>query len=637
MIPADHEQWRAREVARLLALVEAERRYYQDILASVPAGLAVVGGDFSLLSANRAFRVLFTLRDSPLSRVRLGDLFRGEEVRQLIATAARGAVPEASLTAVAVSGKRLRVWARPLRGWSDEAEVLLLVQEAAEGELGPRLVEGAAPVADWLEKLGAVVWERDAASFGVTAVFGAAEAVLGYRASEWLAAPDLHLQRVHPEDRATLEEAYRSAASGQVPRPCDYRAITADGRTVWLRDVVAGADEGAQGFAKLRGLTIDITELKEHEAEWAQAEKMAALGRLAAKVSQETGNLLPALSGSGEQLRRLLPSDHPARREAEEIASAIQRLGRIQRELQSFGRPPSLRPRLFEVNALVEGLAQQWRRQAGEAVELLLRLDADTGRVHADAEALSGILTTLVEQARAAMPEGGRIEVATARIERKPAGAFASITITDSGPDLDEETRSRLFEPFFSSGRFPQGLAAAYSIVRASGGEISVRRAPRGGACFTILLPQVDLAEVVNTTHAPPAAARRGGETVLVVEDEPGIRALMRKILQKQGYEVLEARNGEEALALAEQRRGPIHLLLADVEMPEMSGYELAVRLKLLRPEMKLLFVSGLPAEQLERFGQPPAHSSFLRKPFSLAALLDKARSVLDETDQPES
>lgn len=634
MIPADHEQWRAREVARLLALVEAERRYYQDILASVPAGLAVVGGDFSLLSANRAFRALFTLRDTPLSRVRLGDLFRGEEVRQAIATAARGTVPEASLAAVAVSGKRLRVWVRPLRGWADEAEVLLLVQEAAEGEPAPRLVESAAPVADWLEKLGAVVWEREAASLGVTGVFGAAEAVLGYPASEWLAGPELHLQRVHPEDRARLEEVYRSAASGEVPRPCDYRSVTADGRTVWLRDVVvAGQADG--GPVKLWGLTIDITDLKEREVEQAQAEKMAALSRLAAKISQEAGNLLLALSSSGEQLRRLLPPDHPARREADEIASTIQRFGRIPRELQSFVRPPSLRPRLFEVNALVEGLAQQWRRQAGEAVELVLRLDAGAGTVHADAEALSGILTSLFEQAKAAMPEGGRIEVATARIERKPAGAFASIAITDSGPDLDEETRSRLFEPFFSSGRFPQGLAAAYSMVRASGGEISVQRAPRGGACFTILLPQVDVAEVVNTTQAPPAAPRRGGETVLVVEDEPGIRALMRKILQKQGYEVLEARNGEEAFALAEQRRGPIHLLLADVEMPEMSGYELAVRLKVLRPEMKILFVSGLPAEELERFGQPPAHSSFLRKPFSLAALLDKARSVLEETDQP--
>lgn len=635
MIPADHEQWRAKEVARLLALVEAERRYYQDILASVPAGLAVIGGDLSLLSANRAFRALFTLGDTPLSRVRLGDLFRGEEVRQAIGAAVRGAAPGGGLAAVAASGKRLRVWVQPLRGWSDEAEVLLLVQEAAESEPGPRLVESAAPATDWLENLGAVVWEREADSLGVTAVFGAAEAVLGYPASEWLATPDLHLQRVHPEDRERLEEVYRSAAAGQAPRTCEYRALTADGRTVWLRDVVAAASPGG-GSVQLRGLTADITDLKEGEQERAQAEKMAALGRLAAKVSQEAGNLLLAVSSSGEQLRRLLPPDHPARREADEIVSAFQRLGRFQRELQSLCRSPSLKPRVFEVNALVRDLAQQWRGQLGEGIELALSLGGEAGRVHADAEALSGILTLLVEQAKTAMPEGGKVEVATSRIERRPRGAFVSITVTDSGPDLDEETRSRLFEPFFSSGRFPQGLAGAYSVVQASGGEISVRRAPRGGTCFTILLPQVDVTEGINS--GPPAPQRRrGGETVLVVEDEPGIRALMRKILQKQGYEVLEAQSGEEALALAEERRTPIDLLLADAEMPEMSGYELAARLKKLRPEMKMLFVSGLPAEELERFGPPPARASFLRKPFSLAALLEKARSVLDETDPPES
>jgi two-component system cell cycle sensor histidine kinase/response regulator CckA len=633
MIPADHEQWRAREVARLLALVEAERRYYQDILASVPAGLAVVGADFSLLSANRAFRALFSLRDTPLVRVRFGDLFQGEEVRQAIAGAVRGVVSSTSLRAVAASGKRLRVSVQPLRGWSDEPEVLLLVEEA-EGEGLPRLVESAPPVARWLEGLGGVVWERDAASLGLTAVFGACEALLGYTAAEWLAAPELHLERVHPEDRPRVEEAYRAAAAGGAPRALDYRALTADGRTVWLRDVVAAAGEGAH--VKLRGLTIDITDLKELEQERAQAEKMAALGRLAAKVSQETSTLLAVLGGSGEQLRRLLPPDHPARREADEIASAIQRLGRIQRELQAFGRPPVLRPKVFEVNALVQNLAQQWRRQMGDAVELALSLDPEAGSVNADAEALSGILTMLVEQAKAAMSEGGRIDVATARIEREAGAAFASVTITDSGPDLDEEARNRLFEPFFSCGRFPQGLAGAYSLVRASGGELRVRRAPRGGTCFTILLPQVDVSAVVNSGPPAPAPSRRGGETVLVVEDEPGIRALMRKILQKQGYEVLEARNGEEALALAEERSAPIDLLLADVEMPEMSGFELATRLKALRPEMKILFVSGLPADELERFGPPPAQASFLRKPFSLAALLEKARNVLDGTDQPE-
>ena len=644
MIPADFEQWRAREVARLLALVEGERRYYQDILASVPAGLAVVGADLSLVSANRTFRALFELRDTPLSVIRLRDLFASDEVGQAIAAALGQWAPATSLSAMSTSGKRLDLRIQPLHGWSDETEVLVLVQEAAEPEGGLRVAESTSPVFQWLEDLGAIVWERDAASMQFAAVHGAAEAVLGYEASHWLSTPDFQLRRAHPEDRPWVEEFYRRVAAGESLRACEYRALAADGRTVWLRDVVSAVRGEADARAKLRGITVDITEPKLRGEQRLRSEKMAALGRLAARVSQDSNNLLLVIAGYAEELRNALPPDHPARHDAGEIVAATQRLSRIQRELHTSGRPPVLRPKVFEVNALMQSLAQEWRRQMGETTQLVLSLDPQAGSVKGDAEALAGVLKTLVEAARAAMPGGGQIEVATSRVQVRPvsprdaSGAFATVTIRDSGPDLDEEARSRLFEPFYSCGRFPQGLAGVYSAVRGSGGDISVSAAPRGGVCFTLSLPQVDVAEVVSAGPPEPRETwRKGGETVLVVEDEGGIRALMRKILQKQGYEVLEARNGEEALGLAEEHAAPIHLLLTDIEMPEMSGYELANRLKALRPEMKILFVSTAGEEELTHFGRPPAHSAFLQKPFSLAALLDKARSVLEENDQSEN
>jgi CheY-like chemotaxis protein len=242
------------------------------------------------------------------------------------------------------------------------------------------------------------------------------------------------------------------------------------------------------------------------------------------------------------------------------------------------------------------------------------------------------------------MPEGGRLLIETANAEiavgspqagdTLPQGRYVVLAVTDTGPALDEETRTRLFEPFFSSGRSGEDLPSIYTVIRDSGGDIHVTEGPEGGARYTIYLPAVRGVEPAPPPRAerPPVAAPEPTPTatVLLAEDEAGIRALVRKILQKQGYTVIEAASGEEALKAAETRRQPIDLLLTDVVMPGISGSELAEQMTAARPALKTLFMSGYTGDDLATLGPLPEGAAFLQKPFSLTALLDKVRSVLN-------
>ena len=658
MTRVDLEQWRAREVARLLSLVEAERRYYQEIVAGVPVGLAVLASDLTLLSANRAFQKMFGLTSDGLGRVRLEDLFPGEQVRQQVLQVLDTAIPQTALSVEFRSregARPLRLSIQPFRGWNEEAgsEVLLLVEENVELETPLQLqLEKEEPepqlrhASELLENLDAIVWERDADSLQFSYVGGRAEEILGYPAEQWLATPDFDATRIRPEDRKWVEAFYRSTISSGASRSCEYRAVTADGRTVWLRDIVrVQCDEEGQA-RKLSGVTVDISTQKQQGERLAQSEKMAALGRLARKVTHDCNNLLMILSGYGEELLSNLPVGHPSRKDAEEILAAAERLSKITNELLAFTRRPMLLPKVFDLNSLLQDIEEKLRHELGEGIQLELNLDAGLGQVNADSEAIANSILRLAEQARNAMPDGGRFTISTASTELSeasphaggsiPPGRYVTLTASDTGPRLDEETRIRLFEPFFSSRRAGRGLPSVYSVMKNSGGDVVVASGPQAGAVFTIYLPRVEepartaTPAVAAPQPAPPIPAAKPVETVLVVEDESGIRALMRKILQKQGYHVLEASRGEEALRISEGRKEPIHLLLTDVVMPQMSGRELADRLKVARPEMKVLFVSGYADEDLVQHGPLPPGSAFLQKPFSLATLLEKARNVLN-------
>lgn len=652
----DLEQWRAREVARLLALVEAERRYYQEMVAEVPVGLAVLDEEMSFLSANRAFRKTFALSADGLSRARLSDLFPGDEVTDMIQDVLDTAAPKRNVTVQYVTGEGvspLCMTIQPFRGWSDDraSEVLLLVEpvrQSGEAEK-PAVEEEEEPsVADeLLENLEAIVWERDARTLNFTYVGGRTERVLGFPVENWLESANFHTSRIHAEDREWVAAFYKSTLRSAESRNCEYRALAADGRTVWLRDIIRVVRDDRGNAVKLSGITVDINTQKLRSEQSQQAEKMAALSRLAAKVTHDCNNLLMILSGYSEELLVNLPEGHPARGDVEEILAATDRLSKITNELLAFTRRPMLSPKVFDVNFLLENLEPRIREELGPEIQLETVTERSVGHVNADWDQISDALLTLTRHGREAMAEGGRLVIETSNVEISGGsvhdqsalapGPYVAIKVGDTGPRLDEETKNRLFEPFFSNRRTGRGLPAIYTVIKNSGGDIQVADSPAGGAEFVIYLPRVEepKREAAPSTALQPAArpAARPMETILVVEDEAGIRALMRKILHKQGYTILEAANGEDAMQVAADYHGRIHLLLSDIVMPGMNGRELADQLREVRTDMKVLFVSGYSDEDLNSYGPLPEGSAFLQKPFSLAALLEKTRGVLDSAN----
>ncbi len=641
----DVEQWRAREVSRLLALVEAERRYYQEIIASMPVGVAILSKEPAFLSANRAFRDVFGLSSRALAQTRLAHLFPAGELGNRIQEVLESGVAQRDVIVnyVAAGGpKPLRISIQPFYGWDEEnnSEALLIVQDLEakpSGEESP-VESHAGPL---LETLEAVVWERDPATLDFTYVGGRATELLGFPPADWTATPDFYEARIHPHDRDWVVAFYRATVSASAPRSCEYRALTREGHTVWLRDVIRVTRREDGAAERLSGITVNISTEKLRDEQIIQAEKMAALGRLAGRVTHDCNNLLMILSGYSEELLDSLPNGHPARDSVEEILSATDRLAGLTTELLQFTRRPSLSPRVFNLNALLENVEPGLRRELGENIGLTLDLAPDLRPVKADWDQTADVILTLGRDARQAMPDGGQLHIRTANVEildgspqaceTLSPGHYAAVSLADTGPTLDEDTQRRLFEPFFSSGRSGENLASVYTIVRNSGGDIRVTSGAAGGACFTIYLPVAELRKAPAAPPvAPPEPPARPAATVLLAEDEEGIRALVRKILQKQGYQVLEAASGEEALSIAANHPETIDILLTDVVMPGINGGELASRLQSARPELKVLFMSGYTGDDLATFGPLPDGAEFLQKPFSLAVLLERIRAMLD-------
>jgi len=645
----DLEQWRAREVARLLALVETERRYYQEIVAVMPVGLAVIDKGLAFLSANRSFRNIFGVSERDLTKIRLIDLFPGGEVDSRVAEVLETGDEQRNIAVqyVTAEGPRpLRLSIQPFHGWDEEAntEVLLIVEDL---EVRPvdETVTVERPDGQLLENIQAILWERDPNSLRFTSAIGRTEEILGYPAGEWTGKADFDERRIHPQDREWVNAFYRASLSSLDTRSCEYRALRADGRTVWLRDVIRVIRDAEGSPVSLTGITVDASEQKVRDEQVLQAEKIAALGRLAGKVTHDCNNLLMIVTGYSEELLDKLPADHSARGDVEEIIAAADRLSNLTAELLSFTHRPPLSPKEFSLNSLLDSFEDGIRRELGEGIELVIRQHSGLDHVNADWDRIGDAILTLAREARGAMPEGGRLTVETSNmsfadgssraVENLPPGHYVTLSVTDSGPVLDEETKARLFEPFFSSSRTGQDLPSVYTVVRDSGGDIRASSGPGGGTRFTIYLPALERrstepAPAKVEKPAPEKEAPPALETILLAEDEDGIRTLVRKILRKQGYTVLEAHNGEEALRIAQSHSQEIDLLLTDVVMLGLNGRELAERLQAGRRNIKVLYISGYTGEGLAGEGALPEGAAFLQKPFSLASLLDKVRSVLD-------
>jgi len=386
-------------------------------------------------------------------------------------------------------------------------------------------------------------------------------------------------------------------------------------------------------------------EREELQQQLYQSQKLEAIGGLAGGVAHDFNNLLSVIMSYTDFVVDKLPDDDARRSDLLEVQKASTRAVGLVRQLLAFSRKQILEPRMIDLNQIVNGIENMLRRLLGEDIQLEVVLAEKLGSVLADAGQVEQVLMNLVVNARDAMPRGGsliietsNVEVAETRGTLRPGqvkpGSYATFTVADSGAGMDEATLARAFEPFFTTKGLGKGtglgLSTVYGIVKQSEGEVQVRSKPGVGTAFTVYLPRRDAR--ISIIPAPRlTAADTGRETVLVVEDEDGLRALVQRILINAGYTVLVAQNGADALALFDQRQGKVDLLLTDVVMPQMSGYQLAERLARSKPTLKVLYMSGYTDEIIDRHGVLKDGVRLIGKPFTAADMSRKVRVVLDE------
>jgi len=451
---------------------------------------------------------------------------------------------------------------------------------------------------------------------------------------------------VSPLAGRTIQEAFPPLAGTEVPDR--YRRICAEGGS-WISEVPYRDDRFSGVYAvtafqtapgMMAAMFLDVTE--RHQAEeqrrrledqLRQSQKMEAVGRLAGGIAHDFNNLLMVIMGHGELLRRGLEADDPRLRKVQHVMGAAERAARLVRQLLAFSRKQVLEPQVLDLNALVADAARMLRPLLGEDVKVVTRLAPALGHVRVDPAQIDQVLMNLAVNARDAMPWGGTLFLETANVGA-PAGDQVALVVRDTGQGMDETTRAHVFEPFFTTksgtGGTGLGLSMVYGIVQQSGGQISVESEPGHGSSFRILLPRFEGPGASPEPNAPARLESAAGETVLVVEDEPAIRSLACEMLEAQGYRTLSAGSGEEALGLAVRHAGPIHVLLADVVMPGLAGPALAERFAVVRPEARILFMSGYAGDDLARRGLPADATHLVPKPFTADLLGHRVREALD-------
>ena len=382
-------------------------------------------------------------------------------------------------------------------------------------------------------------------------------------------------------------------------------------------------------------------EIRKLHLQLLQAQKLEAVGLLASGMAHDFNNLLNVIMGYTELLARSLAEADSRRTRIDQILQAAVRAGTLTRSLLAFGRKPVQQAQVIDFNALVHETEWMLRRLIGEDVDLVLRLGDGVGNVRVDPGQLEQVLLNLAVNARHAMLRGGTLTVAsdTASPDRTPGGPSGSstdhvrLTVTDTGVGMDAETQARIFEPFFTT-RAPEegtglGLATVAGIVEQSGGVIEVESAPGKGTTFRVYLPRVDAKPEPKPEPTPARLGPRGHETVLLVEDQPPLRNILREALQLLGYRVVVAADGEAAIATARRLRGQLDLLVTDVVMPRLDGCELARRLTAERPGLRVLYMSGHGLDTATRRGMVEG-STLLEKPFSTETLSFRVREALD-------
>jgi two-component system, cell cycle sensor histidine kinase and response regulator CckA len=519
----------------------------------------------------------------------------------------------------------------------DLTETKRVEEELGRSKEALDLANEAAGLGTWDHDMvtGDLHWDAQA-----KALFGlAADSPVSYR--QWVEA-------IHPDDLLGAEEVLERALRDRQPFSTEYRVVWPDGSIHWLT-VVGRANYGAGSGRplRMRGILLDMTERKRTEERLQEVLRLEAIGRLAGGIAHDLNNMLVAILGFSDLLSQSMEPDDQRLEDVKQISDAASRSADLTRQLLAFARRELIQPRRLDLNGIVRYAGGMLRPVLGENVSLILQLSSSVGPIHADPGRVEQILMNLVLNSRDAMPQGGRVSVETAGVtleageaawqpqsEAPPPGRYSMVSVSDTGHGMDPDTLQHIWEPFFTTKPAGKGtglgLSVVYGSVKQSGGFVWVDSEVGRGTVVRVYWPE-NVAEAASTGELPqPRPAEGGRETVLVVEDERVVRALMVRSLTALGYRCIEAGDAIEALAVLEREEGRFDLVVTDVVMPGISGGDLGLRVAERYPTLPVLYTSGFADDDVIRRGLLDESRPFLQKPFAPGDLARKVREVLD-------